>query len=148
MKVVSILFILVASIIILAYGLLNWQEYGTFFGRPGFENVQLVNLITLASFYDGKNVCTEGYVVEGNNTYFIKTGVSGSRYEGSVWLINNTGDSFIFNTSNTVTKAVLGKVCGNFQSKRDGEFGNPPFWRYKLTINKFNQLEDPFPVNY
>ncbi len=148
MKIISLLIVLVAISIIVAYELLNWQRYGTFWGRRGYENVELVNLITFASFYDGKNVCTKGYVTEGNNSSFIKTDVSGSRYEGSAWLVNNIGHSFIFNTSNTVTKSVLGRVCGNFQSKRDGEFGNPPFWKHQLTIGEFSSLGEPFAVEY
>lgn len=148
MKLGTILTLIIAICIIVAYALLNWQRYGTFWGKRGFENVELVNLISFSALYDGKTICTKGYVIEGNNSTFIKTGVSGSRFEGSAWLINNTGRSFIFNTSNLVTKAVMARVCGSFQSKRDGEFGNPPFWRHQLTINEFSGLGAPFAVEY
>ena len=148
MKLGSLVFFLVTVSIIVAYALSNWQKYGTFWGKRDYENVELVNLISFASLYDGKYVCTKGYVIERNNASFIKTDVSGSRFEGSAWLINNTGRSFIFNTSSSVTKAVTSRVCGQFESKRDGEFGNPPFWRHQLTINDFSGLASPFAVEY
>ncbi len=132
----------------MAYGLLNWQRYGTFLGKRGFENVVLVNLISFSKLYDGRRICTKGYVIEGNNVAFIKTGVSGDRFEGSAWLVNKTGQSFIFNTSNSVTKAVSARVCGYFQSNGQAEFGNPPFWKHQLTINEFSGLGEPFAVDY
>lgn len=148
MKLGSLLIVLIIIIAVSAYTLPNWQKYGSLFGKRGYENVALANLLSFAAVYDGKNICTKGYVIEGNGTTFIKSETSGSRFDGSAWIVNKANPNFIFNTSNTVTKAVMARVCGNFVTKRDGEFGNPPFWRHQLTINEFSALGNSFPVNY
>lgn len=148
MKLGSLVIVLIIIIAITAYVLPNWQKYGSLFGKRGNENVKLVDLVSFANLYDGKDVCTNGYVVEGKNTSFIKDGVTGSKFEGSAWIVNNTGANFIFNTSNTVTKAVMARVCGHFISKGESEFGNPPYWKHQLTISEFGSLGEPFAVDY
>lgn len=148
MKLGSLLIVLIVIIAVSAYALSNWQKYGSFIGRRGYENVKLVDLIGFANLYNGKDVCTNGYVIEGNNISFIKDGVTGSRFEGSAWVVNKTGANFIFNTSNTVTKAVTAHVCGHFISKGESEFGNPPYWKHQLTIGEFSGLGEPFAVDY
>lgn len=148
MKFSSLIIVLIIVVVFAAYTLSNWQKYGSFIGKRGQENVKLVDLISFAKLYDGKDICTKGYVIEGSNTSFIKDEVTGSRFEGSAWIVNNTGQNFLFNTSNTVTKAVTARVCGRFVSKGEVEFGNPPFWKHQLTINEFSGLEGPFPVDY
>ncbi len=136
MKLSSLFIVLIIIIAVSAYALSNWQKYGSFFGKRGYENVKLVDLVSFANLYNGKDVCTNGYVIEGNNASFIKDGVTGSRFEGSAWVVNNTSSNFIFNTSTTVTKAVMARVCGHFVSKGETEFGNPPYWKHQLTINE------------
>jgi hypothetical protein len=148
MRLSPFLIVLIIIIAVSAYVLSNWQKYGSFIGRRGYENVKLVDLVSFANLYNGKDVCTNGYVIEGKNASFIKDGVTGSRFEGSAWVVNNTGSSFTFNTSNTVTKAVMARVCGHFVSKGETEFGNPPYWKHELTINEFSELDNPFPVDY
>ena len=148
MKLGPLFIVLLIIIVVSAYALSNWQRYGSFIGKRGYENVKLVDLISFGELYDGKDVCTNGYVIEGNNSSFIKDGITGNKFEGSAWLINNTGKNYFFNTSSTVTKAVSARVCGHFVSERDGEFGNPPYWRNQMTINEFSELENPSPVDY
>ncbi len=143
--------LLVLAAIIFAtfmYIFINWQRYGSIFTKAGYKNVELTSLLSFAAIYDGKNVCTKGYVIEGDGATFIKSETSGSRFDGSAWIINKAKPNFIFNTSNTVTKAVMARVCGYFETKRDGEFGNPPVWKHQLTIYEFLMLEQPFPVSY
>ncbi|KKR51355.1 MAG: hypothetical protein UT84_C0001G0040 [Candidatus Curtissbacteria bacterium GW2011_GWA1_40_16] len=148
MKLSSLSVVLIVIIAVSAYALSNWQKYGSFFGRHGYKNVKLVDLVGFANLYNGKDVCTNGYIIEGNNTLFIKDSVLGSKFEGSAWVVNNTGSGFLFNTSNTVTKATMARACGHFVSKGESEFGNPPFWKHQLTINEFSALEESFAVDY
>ena len=145
----SSLFISFSIIVIIpAYALSNWQKYGSFFASRDFKNVEFVNLIGFANLYKGQNVCTKGYIVEGKDMLFIKNELGGSRFESSAWIVSAAGKSFLFNTSDTVPKAVTGRVCGRFESKPESDFGNPPFWKHQLTINEFDKLGDPFTVNY
>lgn len=148
MKLGPLFVVLIIIIAVSAYALSNWQKYGSFIGKRGYENVKLVDLVSFGKLYDGKDICTSGYVIEGNNTSFIKDGVTGNKFEGSAWIVNKTGKNYIFNTSNTVTKAVMAKVCGHFVSNGQSEFGNPPYWKHQLTINGFSELENPSPVDY
>ena len=148
MKLGSILTFLAIVIAGLIYVLYNWQEYGSLIGRRGYENVKLVDLLGFANVYDGKEVCTVGYVVEGKNSIFIKGEISENKFEGAAWLVNASGKTFLFNTSGNISRAQNARICGKFESKKGEYYGNPSFWKHQITVGEFQLQDEPFIVDY
>jgi len=140
---------LVPIILILAliYGFVNWQKTGQFFGFSSYKYVDLTQLLSYANLYSGKKVCTQGSYVQTPGTSILKVSLGEDEFTRSTWINNPTEREIILQSPYAPEKSVQAKICGFFQSSRGGEFGNPPVWNHQLTVEKFETLDQPQPLN-
>jgi hypothetical protein len=139
--------ILVIMIVVFVFGLVNWQKTGQFFGISAYKNVDLVALLSFANLYSGKKICTEGFYVQTPGVSILKVSLSEDEFTRSAWINNPTEKEIILQSPYAPEKSVQAKICGFFQSSRGGEFGNPPVWNHQLTVEKFEILDQPQPLN-
>lgn len=122
---------------VLIYSLINWKNNGSFFGFSPYKNVDLAQLLSFANFYNGKNICTTGFYVASDHSSIIKVSLSDDEYTRSAWINNASGKNFFDENTVGQTRSVEAKVCGKFESRRGGEFGNPSVWNHQITVEEF-----------
>jgi hypothetical protein len=137
---------LIIIISALIFGLYNWQKTGQFFGISTYKNVDLVQLLSYANLYSGKKVCTKGYYLQTPNISILKVSLEDDQFTRSAWISNPTEKPIILQSQYAPEKSVQAKICGFFESRRAGEFGNPPVWNHQLTVEKFETFGQPQPL--
>ena len=139
------LLILVAVVAISIYSLVNISNYGTYFGKPKYRRIELVELLSFGNFYNGREVCTRGYYVEGEKLHILKVNLSEDRFTRASW-VQTGGDEIITKIPGSSMKAVEAELCGKFESARNGEFGEPPVWIAQITVSSYKTFGDVFEV--
>lgn len=139
--------IILITIITLSGKFINWQNYTNPFNKES-NNVDLVNLLSFANFYSGKNICTQGYYAQSNKLSIIKVSLDEDISTRSAWVNNPGGEKLIIDASNVEDKAVEAKVCGYFESGRSRHFGEPSVWNHQITVDKFKPLGYSFPFKF
>lgn len=140
------LLIPIAIILAVIFGLYNWQRTGQFFGFSQYKNVDLTELLSFANLYSGKKICTQGFYVQTPTTSILKVSLSEDEFTRSAWVNNPTEKEIILQSSYAPEKSVQAKICGLFESRRAGEFGNPPVWNHQITVEKFETFGQPHPL--
>lgn len=139
-------FLIVAIVIgAMIYSLVNFSKYGEFLGRPDYLSVDISELFSFGNFYNGKNVCTTGYYVEGDKLSIFKISLDEDRFTRTAWVILQDNE-IITKIPGVGTRAVLAEICGKFEASRGGEFGEPPVWISQITVATYKTLEDPKEV--
>mgnify|MGYP001596116081 CR=1 FL=1 len=123
------------------YAIVNFARYGQVFGKPKYIRVELVELLSFGNFYNGKSVCTRGYYVEDEKLRLLKVSLAEDRYTRVAWVI--TGNlEIITRIPGAKAKFVEAELCGEFESSRNGEFGEPPVWIAQITVESYKTFGD------
>ncbi|MBI2327700.1 hypothetical protein HYU92_05280 [Candidatus Curtissbacteria bacterium] len=128
------LVLLIAIVGLSIYGFITWQNTGQVFGN--YINVQIVELLSYANFYDGKKICTRGFYVQTPSYTILKVSLKDDEYTRSIWIYDPEYREIITRIWGD-SKAVVTTICGNFASSRAGEYGIPPVWNHQLTVESF-----------
>lgn len=139
--------ILILAIILGAsiYGVVNFSKYGKLWGKPDYLIVGIVDLFSFGNFYNGKNVCTHGYFVDGDGLSLLKVSLAEDRYTRTAWV--DTGDhEIITRFPGGGVRAVKADICGKFEAARNGEFGEPPVFLMQITVESYKTLGEPEAV--
>lgn len=137
-----ILFILFLAIVTAGiYASLNWQKVSTLWKMNGYKSVNLIDLLSYANVYNNQNICTTGFYLESDHLSIIKVSLDNDEYTHSAWVNNTSGKRFFDEAGAGQTRSVQTKVCGKFESRRGGEFGNPPVWNHQITVESFEAVD-------
>lgn len=137
-----ILFILFLAIVASSvYASLNWQKVSTIWKMKDYKSVNLIDLLSYANFYNGQNICTQGFYTQSDHLSIIKVSLADDEYTHSAWINNTSGKKFFYEEAGNQTRSVKAKVCGKFESHRGGEFGNPPVWNHQITVESFELMD-------
>lgn len=142
MKTVLVL-VVVCSIAI--YSILNIAKYGKFFGKPEYDRVELVKLLSYGNFYNGKEVCTRGWYVEDELLSILKVRLDEDRYTRTAWVQKE--EELITRTPGSGLRTIEMEICGKFESDRNGEFGEPPVWIAQITVSSYKTFGEDREVN-
>lgn len=134
-QIVLLAVFLLLAISITIFGMYNFSKTGTIFSNSKYTRVELVELLSFGNFYSGKEICTRGYYVKNNRLSIIRVNLEEAELTRSIW-IKTPKEDIITNILGT-TRYVEAEVCGFFESKRDGEFGDPPVWHHQITAEKY-----------
>lgn len=140
----SIIFIAIVAFII--YSLIAWQKSGRLFGFEPYKHVDLINLLSFGNLYDGKKVCSRGYYVLGDSVEIFKVSLNDNQFARSAWVQNNSGRDIILTSDRSITKEIDAKLCGKYNFRRAGEWGNPPVWNHLLEVDTFETYTEASPL--
>lgn len=101
--------------------------------------IELVNLLSFANFYNGKKVCTRGYYVRDSRLSIIKVRLDEVEYVRSAWVVSRVGD--IIKTPQAGQTWIEAEICGIFESRRDGQFGDPAVWQHQITVDSYKLFQ-------
>src|SRR3989344_5531850 len=138
MKFTLLVIILAVFIAVITYGAINWQKYGTLWGQK-MKDVETGQLIGFGNLYDGKNICTKGYLIQMSTSIVIKQNLSNDILNNSIWVNNVSGKSFFVDGLGE-NKAAPARVCGKYQSGRGKGFGQPSIWNQQIDVSDFELL--------
>lgn len=140
------LFLLVIIVGLLIYALLNISKYGHYLGKPKYNRVELVELLSFGNFYNGKDVCTRGHYVEDEKLKILKVRLDEDRFTRAAWV--ETGErEIITRLPNSGMRSVEVEICGLFQSSRNGEFGEPSVWITQITVASYKTFGEVQEIN-
>ena len=127
-------YIIILAVIagVITYGAINWQKYGNFTGKN--EDADFDNLLQLANFYNGKNVCTSAYLLQSEDSTVLKANFDNDIHANSIWINNISGKSFFVDALGD-GKGAKARVCGKFQYGQG--FGQPSFWNRQIDVSNF-----------
>ena len=149
MSIKKLFFVLLIIVAISGYGIYNYVNFGSPIGKKGYEDVKLVDLLSFSKVYDGKNVCTQGFYYQTDSTSVIKTKLEDDLFTGSSWVVNETDkDQLLLDFTPDRGRVVNAKICGQFESKIDGQFGNPGAWKHQIKAKEFTELGESFRFKY
>ena len=135
------LLVLVLSIGTVIFGIINFGRSGNFWGRSGYERVELISVLSFGNFYDGKKICTRGFFVQGVVLTVIKVRLDEDIYTRSAWVDLNDHEIITrFPGAPDRSRDVL--ICGRFESSRGGEFGEPSIWKHQITVESYRTFGD------
>lgn len=141
-----IIFILVFAVYLLFKDSIKITGLGFNVDEDGYADVDLGNLVSYSNFYDGKQICTEGYHVKVDEFNVLKTDIYTTIYVNSVWIEYAKGRSSTFDSLLSRGQVARIYACGKFEAGRGRQFGEPSIWRKKLTIEEYKLLDKPKPI--
>lgn len=141
MKKIYGFFILIIISLLIVFIYLNLQKRRRELEVPGYQNVDLVTLLSFGNFYNGKQVCTGGFYFQTDRLSIIKVSLKENEYTRSAWVSLPAGKEIITKISGK-NRYVVASICGYFESHRTGEFGSPAVWNHQLTVEEFKTLGD------
>lgn len=130
-------------IILAIYVMANFAKTGQFLKLSYFKNVELIDLLSFGNFYNNKKICTKGYYLQTPRLSILKVDPKDSEYIRSAWVKVPKGAEIITEVPQE-SRMVLATICGRFESKRAGEFGDPPVFNHQITVEKSEIHGDPF----
>ena len=133
-------FIIILALIVgaVAYGATNWQKYGRFWGKEA-KDVDIKTLTGFGNFYDGKTICTRGYLIQMSESTVLKKNLSSDILNDSIW-VNNVSQKSFFVDALGDNKGAFARVCGLYQSGRGKGFGKPSIWNQQIDVGDFELL--------
>lgn len=132
--------ILVAVLALLIYLMINYSKTGQYLSREVNPNVKIADLLAYGNLYDGKKVCTVGYYVSGYQISILKTSLYEERLRNSIWV--KTDKEIITRVPGAGSKYIAAQMCGNFNSSRGRNFGEPPTFIHQLTLDSYKTFGD------
>lgn len=149
MSLKRLFFVLLIIVGIISYGAYNYINSGSVIGKMGYEEVKLVDLLSFSKVYDGKNICTRGFYYQTDSVSVIKTGLQDTLYTGSSWVVNESEkDQLLLDFNPERGRVVEAKICGKFESKIDGQFGQNGAWKHQLKARTLGELGESFRFRY
>ena len=134
------LLIICSIILILAYWLFSKRDGGKF---TNFKQIELVELLSFSNFYNGKKICTRGYYVADDRLSIIKVKLEEDELTRSAWVALGSGR---IGPPSIEAGWVEAELCGYFESRRDGQFGDPAVWQHQITVDSYKTFGNPIPV--
>lgn len=134
------LLLVIALVGVSLYSLINLSRYGQFFGKAEYKKIDLIELLSYGNVRNEKNVCTEGYFVKTDKLSILKVSLSDDQFTRSAWI--RTEGEIINQYPGSDNRYVRAVICGFFESKRAGEFGDPPVWNHQITVSSYETLGD------